>query len=67
MTRLILLVAFIAVLFIAITAVLGTLQAVTQSTLGKDEDRMPVTFSRIAYMLLVVLMFGVTSGWLGAA
>jgi hypothetical protein len=28
---------------------------------------MPATFQTIAYVLLIVLMFGVATGWLGAA
>lgn len=28
---------------------------------------MPKSISKIAYVLLIVLMFGVASGWLGAA
>lgn len=67
MVRLILLVAFVAAVAIAILAVLGTMQAVARVAIGKDEDTMPDTFKRIAYVVLVVLMFGVASGWLGAA
>lgn len=65
MVRLILVVAFVAVVAIAITAVLGTMMVVTQSSVGKDTDDMPAKFRRITYVLLVVLLFGVTSGWLG--
>jgi hypothetical protein len=62
-----LLVAFVAVVAIAILAVLGTMQTVARVAIGKDEDTMPDTFKRIAYVVLVVLMLGVASGWLGAA
>ncbi|MDP5084321.1 MAG: hypothetical protein NWQ23_02795 [Yoonia sp.] len=65
--RLILLVAFVAVVVVAITALLGTLLAVGRTATGKDEEIMPAKFRRITYVLLVVLLFGVTSGWLGAA
>ncbi|WP_342068611.1 hypothetical protein [Yoonia algicola] len=67
MVRLILIVAFIAVVAIAITALVGTIVSVTQTTVGKDTDNMPAKFRRITYVLLVVLLFGVTTGWLGAA
>lgn len=67
MLRLILLVAFVAIAAIAITALLGTMHTVARVTAGKDEDNMPQTFKRIAYVALVVLLFGVASGWLGAA
>ena len=67
MVRLIFIVAFVAVVAIAITALLGTMMAVAQTTAGKDTDDMPAKFQRITYVLLVVLLFGVTTGWLGAA
>ena len=65
MLRLILIVAFLAVVVIAITAVLGTMMAVARTTAGKETDDMPAKFRRITYVLLVVLLFGVTTGWLG--
>lgn len=67
MVRLILVVAFVAVVAIAVIALLGTMQAVAQVATGKDDDNMPATFKRIAYTVLVILLFGVASGWLGAA
>ncbi len=67
MMRLILLVAFVAVVAIAVTTMLGTMQAVAQAANGKDNTSMPVKFRRITYILLVLLMLGVTSGLLGAA
>lgn len=67
MVRLILLVAFVAVAAIAITALIRTIQDVTTGGVGKDDDMMPAKFQRITYVLLVVLLFGVTTGWLGAA
>ena len=66
MVRLILLVAFVAVAAIAITGLIRTIQDVTAGGVGKDDDMMPAKFRRITYVLLVVLLFGVTSGWLGA-
>jgi hypothetical protein len=67
MVRLILLVAFVAVAAIAITGLIRTIQDVTAGGVGKDDNMMPAKFRRITYVLLVVLLFGVTSGWLGAA
>ncbi len=67
MVRLILVVAFVVVIAIAIIAVLGTLMTVAQTTAAKDTDDMPAKFRRITYALLVVLLFGVTTGWLGAS
>lgn len=65
MVRLILILAFVAVVAIALVALLGTLMAVAQTSAGKDTDTMPAKFRRITYVLLVVLLFGVTSGLLG--
>ena len=65
MVRLILVVAFVAVIAVAIILVLGTIMAVHATATGKDTDDMPAKFRRITYMLLVVLMFGVVTGWLG--
>ena len=65
MVRLILVVAFVAVVAIALIAVLGTVMAVALPSAGKDNDDMPAKFRRITYVLLVVLLFGVASGWLG--
>ena len=67
MIRLILLVAFLAIAAIAITTLLRTIQDVTSVGVGKDDNRMPAKFRRITYVLLVVLLFGVTTGWMGAA
>ncbi|MGJ8621593.1 MAG: hypothetical protein ACSHW1_02380 [Yoonia sp.] len=65
MVRLILLAAFIGVIAFAILAAVGTIVAVTRSTTGGDDQMMPAKFQRITYALLVVLMLGVTTGWLG--
>jgi hypothetical protein len=67
MMRLILLVAFVAVVAIAVITMLGTLQAVAQAANGKDDTPMPERFRRVTYLLLILLMLGVTSGLLGAA
>lgn len=69
MVRFILLAAFIGVIAFAIVALLGTIRAVirTEATTGlqKDNNMMPARFQRITYVLLILLMFGVTTGWLG--
>ena len=67
MVRLIFLVAFVAVAAIAVTGLLRTIEDVTKDGVGKDDEFMPAKFRRITYVLLVVLLFGVTTGWLGAA
>lgn len=65
MVRLILFIAFIGVVAFAITAAMGTIQALARADTGKDDEIMPAKFQRITYVLLVLLMFGVTTGWLG--
>ncbi len=69
MVRLILMVAFIGVVAFAITAALGTIRAIASTQTGtgpgKDQEMMPAKFQRITFVLLVLLMFGVTTGWLG--
>ncbi|MEL6841174.1 MAG: hypothetical protein AAFP85_17960 [Pseudomonadota bacterium] len=69
MVRVILIVAFVAVLAIAFAALLGTLFAASRVVGGggKGEDNMPETFRRISYVVLVLLLLGLASGWLGAA
>lgn len=67
MVRLIFLVAFVAVAAVAIAGLIRTIQTVTAGGAKKDDDMMPAKLQRITYVLLVVLLFGVTSGWLGAA
>lgn len=65
MVRLILLIAFIGMVAFAITAALTTMQAIARADIGKDDAPMPAKFQRVTYVLLIVLMFGVASGWLG--
>ncbi|WP_106744871.1 hypothetical protein [Yoonia maritima] len=67
MARLFLAIALLAILAIAGLALLGTVQAVALWAKGKEEDQMPQTFKRISYIVLVILMFGITSGMLGAS
>lgn len=67
MARLFLLIALSVIVVIAMITVFGTMQAVVKLAQEKEDDHMPDTFKRIAYIVLVILMFGVTSGWLGAS
>ena len=64
------------VLFIFVIAVAVVMTAMAGMALvraGADvargslsEDRMPDTFRNIAFVLLILLMLGVVTGWLGA-
>ncbi len=77
MTRLILMAAVVAAILAVLNLAWGPPRpALDQSlprpsrlgpALRKKEDTMPATFHTIAYVLLIVLMFGVATGWLGAA
>ena len=67
MLRMILLLSFLAVLAVGFLAVMGALRAISGPSAEKDPDPMPAPFRRISYIVLIVLMFGVTAGWLGAA
>jgi len=61
--RLILVLALFVIAIIAVTSVVGAAKAVRHTSEG---DWMPDTFQRIAYILLIVLMFGICTGLLGA-
>lgn len=67
MIRLILIAAFVAVLAIAITAAIGTMRAIDEMPQNKDQGMLPGKLSQITYILLLLLLLGVTSGLLGAA
>ena len=72
MTRLILMVLLVAAMLAVLGLALGPTRPVsdrpTAPTLPrKKEDTMPATLQTIAYVLLIVLMCGVATGWLGAA
>lgn len=66
MARLILFVLLIAGVALAFASVMLALRAVGPRAEPQRGDTMPDTFRTIAYVLLVLLMFGVVSGWLGA-
>ncbi len=62
--RLILLLALFVIAIIAVTSMLNAVKAIQRpAPMG---DSMPDTFQRIAYVLLILLMFGICAGWLGA-
>ncbi|MFG5380720.1 hypothetical protein [Yoonia sp. R2-816] len=65
MFRLILLILFIAAIVTTALAMLAVMQSVAGLARSTGEDNMPGTFQRIAYILLVLLLIGLTTGWLG--
>lgn len=66
MTRLILLLLLFSAAVIAVSAVISLFQpAATVPPRQPKEFPMPATFQYIAYALLIALMFGVATGWLG--
>lgn len=67
MARLVIVLVFVVLMVMAIGAVLNMVKSLqTSANLALGED-MPKTFQRIAYVVLILLMFGVVTGWLGAA
>lgn len=77
MTRLILMAAVVAAILAVLNLAWGSPRPASGQTgprpsrlvptPRKKDDTMPATFHTIAYVLLIVLMFGVATGWLGAA
>jgi predicted phage tail protein len=76
MTRLILMAALVAAILAVINFAWGPTRPVLDAPAQrsamrpvprKKGDTLPATFQTIAYVLLIVLMFGVATGWLGAA
>lgn len=68
MTRVILILFFVSVVVLAATSVMALVNGPETSRSARNkEDTMPATFHMIAYVLLIILMFGVVTGWLGAA
>ena len=60
---------FVIAVAVVMTAMAGMalVRAGTEAARGSlSEDRMPETFRNIAFLLLILLMFGVVTGWLGA-
>ncbi len=67
MLRLILLFFFLVVLAIGALFVLAAIRWVSGPASQPKGDTVPETFRTIAYLVLIALMFGVSSGLLGAA
>jgi hypothetical protein len=66
MARLILFLLLFAVAVVAAASVMAFLRSTGRATVPADEDEMPATFRIVAYVLLLVLMFGVATGVLGS-
>ena len=67
MARLLVIIAITVAAVVAVMAGTALVRAGADAARGSlSEDRMPETFRNIAYALLVLLMFGVVTGWLGA-
>lgn len=68
MVRIILLLMFVAIVALAVTSVISAVRSAHLAVASQTQrDTMPDTVRRIAYIALIVLMFGVVSGWLGAS
>lgn len=67
MFHLILVLLALTMLAILVNTITSTVKAVTETTQTALGDDMPKTFQRIAYVVLILLMLGVVTGWLGAA
>ena len=70
MARLILFLLLFAALVLALAAAVTAWRAMTASPPPSSlpavtEDRMPPAIRNVAYVLLFVLLAGLTSGWLG--
>ena len=67
MIRLILFAALVAIIAFAIRVLAQLIRAVTLEGEEKDQEMIPAKLQRVTYLLLILLMLGVTTGWLGAA
>ena len=67
MLRMILLIVFLLIFAAAALLLLGVLRWVNGPAATRSETTVADNFRTMAYLVLVVLMFGVTSGILGAA
>lgn len=71
MVRLVIFLVFFAALVLAAGSVLRFLGVVSQSAAPPlaaaraTEDRMPAIMRNVAYALLLALMIGIATGWLG--
>ncbi|SFS02685.1 hypothetical protein [Yoonia litorea] len=67
MIRLVLFAAFVAIVTFTVAAILRSEREMAQTGQGSENRMISPRFSRITYILLLILLFGVTSGLLGAA
>jgi hypothetical protein len=65
MARVMLLLLVIAIAVLAALAVMVALRFAGPGPAQGNEDRMTSTFRMIAYVMLLALMIGVATGWLG--
>lgn len=66
MARLILFLLLFSVAVLAVASVIVFFRTAGRVVPSRNEDAMPGTFQMIAYLLLIALMVGVATGWLGA-
>jgi len=64
MGRLILIALVALCLVVAVTSVMALFGRAMATGDAKKDDTMPDTFKTVAYVLLIILMFGITAGWL---
>ncbi|NCO87976.1 MAG: hypothetical protein GW886_15230 [Rhodobacterales bacterium] len=68
MARLILMGLFIAAILITVTSVMALFETRGGPVAAQKKDTtMPATVRKFAYVLLIIVMFGVTTGWLVAS
>ncbi|SMY08729.1 hypothetical protein [Flavimaricola marinus] len=65
MTRLILLLLMFSAVVIAVTSVMSLIKAPSPAPRQSKDSFMPASVKNIAYVLLIILMFGVVSGVIG--
>jgi cell division protein FtsX len=67
MARLILFMLLLATVVLAVSVVMSVLKPAGPAPAPqKGTNTMPATFRNFAYVLLLLLMIGVVTGWLGA-
>jgi hypothetical protein len=67
MARLILALLLFSAIVLAAGSVVRLLTMAGPAPAPRREDFMPAAFRNTAYVLLLLLIFGVATGWLGAA
>ena len=65
MIRLVMFAFLLACIAVGISAIMAATRSFGHSAPSTERDTMPETFQRAAYVMLIILLFGVTSGWLG--